>query len=179
MCEYCGCREITVIGRYTLEHEAIVNLLTELRTASQAVAGEAAGPADAAGRARLRAAAQAMAGALDPHTVGEEQGLFAVLREDPDFEPHVKALCAEHVHLDAQLASVAAGEPAAYERFEHALRAHIDKEENGLFPAAAVAVSGEQWEQIVASLDALDHSSGTIEIEPHGHSATHSPHPLQ
>ena len=35
-------------------------------------------------------------------------------------------------------------------RFEDALRDHIDKEDNGLFPAANIAISGEDWERVVA-----------------------------
>ena len=32
---------------------------------------------------------------------------------------------------------------------ETLLRRHIDKEENGLFPAAAIALDGPAWERVV------------------------------
>ncbi len=180
MCEYCGCREISVIGDYTEEHIDIVNHLTALRAAV-----ESGGPE------QLAAAVRGMAGALDPHTLREEAGLFTVLREEEEFLTHVEALCAEHVTLAGLLAQIAAGEHDVFHHFEDLLRDHILKEENGIFPAAAVTLTGDQWDRVVDGMAAVQvqaaalaagdggYSSGTIEIEPHGHSATQIPQPLQ
>lgn len=60
------------------------------------------------------------------------------------------SLCAEHTALDAALAAVRGGDHASFPAFELALRHHIDREENGLFPAAAIAFAGMEWERVTA-----------------------------
>ena len=137
MCSYCGCRAITVIGRLSTEHVAIINATGALRRV--ALTGD--------GDATARAAAE-LATLLDPHTAGEERGLFAELRLDPDFADHVDALCAEHREIDAHLARAAGGDHADVVTLENLLRRHIDKEENGIFPAAAVELDGDAWDRI-------------------------------
>jgi len=49
-------------------------------------------------------------------------------------------------------------------RFENALRNHIDKEDNGLFPAAAIALGGPEWVE-VHDITPHSHDGG----EPHVH----------
>ena len=137
MCSYCGCRAITMIGRLSTEHVAIINATGALRRV--ALDGDNAGAA---------IAVEELAALLDPHTRGEEQGLFAELRLDEDFADHVDALCAEHREIDARLARVADGDHAEVQELENLLRRHIDKEENGIFPAAAVALDGAAWDRI-------------------------------
>lgn len=137
MCSYCGCQAIEVIGRYTREHENIITVLVELRDAVEAGDDKA-----------VAQAAAVVADALDPHTQSEERSLFAELRKDEEFTDHVDKLCAEHTTLDAQLARIAGGDTSGYHDFEVGLRNHMDREENGLFPAAAVTLSGDAWERI-------------------------------
>ena len=138
MCSYCGCESIEVIGRFMREHVAIINATGDLRRAC--ATGDPA---------RVTATATALGGLLDPHTGAEEAGLFAVLAEDDEFTHHVRSLCAEHLGLDALLDRVAGGEHALFPTLERALRDHIDREENGLFPAAAVALAGPEWGRVV------------------------------
>lgn len=138
MCSYCGCESIDVIGRFMREHIGIVNALGDL--------GNACATGDPA---RVSVAASVLGGLLEPHTTAEEVGLFAVLAEDEEFTGHVRALCAEHVTLEGMLHRVAGGEYGLFPELERALRAHIDREENGLFPAAAVAFAGPEWARVV------------------------------
>lgn len=138
MCSYCGCQSITVIGRFTAEHEAIINATGALRRAAATGDGTSTG-----------AAVQALTDLLNPHTRGEERSLFAELRRDPEFTDHIDGLCAEHRDIDAGLAAVARGDLDAVVALESLLRRHIDKEENGLFPAAAIALDGPAWERVV------------------------------
>lgn len=49
----------------------------------------------------------------------------------------------ERVFMD-----IAGGNLQATNEFVGLLRRHIDKEDNGLFPAAAIALDGEEWEQV-------------------------------
>ncbi|KGN30810.1 hypothetical protein N802_06265 [Knoellia sinensis KCTC 19936] len=124
------------MGRFMAEHEDIINHLTALRNAP-----------DEAGRS---AAADAMAHALWPHTDAEETGLFSVLARDELFTDHIASLCAEHVEIGERLAQVREGEPGAFESFEKLLREHIDREDNGLFPASAIHLNGDDWEEVVS-----------------------------
>lgn len=140
MCSYCGCRANTVIARYSAEHDDIVNAMGVLRRAASA--GDPAGAG---------ASARDLAGLLDPHTASEERSLFAELRLDAEFTEHVDGLCAEHREIDAALARVVDGDLAAVGTLEHILCRHIDKEENGLFPAAVIALDGAAWERVVSA----------------------------
>lgn len=145
MCSYCGCDSIEVIGRFMTEHEQTINATGDLRRAVSS------GDADA-----LDAARTAVAGLLWPHTTAEEVGLFQVMARDEVYAEHIAALCAEHEHLDALLTDVTLGDTDAMARFEDMLREHIHKEDNGLFPAAAIALDGSQWIEV-------------HEITPHAH----------
>ena len=137
MCSYCGCRAITVIGQLTSEHEAIINATGLLSRA--AAAGDAAAEQTAAG---------VVSALLEPHTVREEVGLFAELRGDPEFTSAIDSLCAEHRELDSLLTLVSGRDLRAAAALETLMRHHIDREENGIFPAAAVALDGTAWDRI-------------------------------
>jgi len=139
MCTYCGCRNLTLIRRLSDEHDAIVNALGVLRRAASNSDAE-----------ESRLAAQQLADLLDPHTSGEEHSLFAELSSDPEFAEHVAALCDEHREITEQLSAVIQGDVAGVPSLETLLRAHIDREENGLFPAAAIALDGPAWERLAA-----------------------------
>lgn len=137
MCTYCGCESITIIGRFMDEHVRIVNANGDLRRA-----------VETADRAGVERAADTLAGLLFPHTRAEEVGVFSVLARDEEFTEHVRQLCAEHAALDAQLRRIRDGRHEEMHAFEIALREHINREENGLFPAAAIAFAGPEWDEV-------------------------------
>lgn len=139
MCSYCGCESIAVVGRFMAEHVQVVNALTALRTACHA------GDLSAVG-----VAVDVLESVLHPHTHAEEVGLFALLREDPEFTGTVDRLCSEHADLDARLDRLRAGDLGSFEEFERAMRGHIDREENGLFPASAIRFAGPEWDRVDA-----------------------------
>lgn len=139
MCSYCGCESVEVVGRFMSEHVDIINATGDLRRATEA--GE---------RAVVRDAVATVRALLDPHAEAEEAGLFTVLAEDAEFTDHVRGLCREHVALHQLLDRVDAGSHTLFPVFEKMLRAHIDREENGLFPAAAIAFAGPEWERVAA-----------------------------
>ena len=85
---------------------------------------------------------------MSPHTGAEEVGLFRVLKRQEEFTGEVTALCSEHIHLDALLTALVDGQLSVVDQFIDDLREHIDREENGLFPAAAIALSGPDWEEV-------------------------------
>ncbi len=129
-----------MVGRFMAEHVDIVNACGELRRA--ALRGDTGA---------VERTADRLAGLLAPHTRAEEAGLFTLLARDDEFAGHVRSLCAEHVTLDERLARVRAGHHEEVHAFERLLRHHIDREENGLFPAAAIAFAGPEWD-VVASM---------------------------
>ncbi|WP_114907544.1 hemerythrin domain-containing protein [Ornithinimicrobium murale] len=170
MCSYCGCQSITVVGRFMAEHDEIINATGEM------VRAAASGDPE-----RVRETAQVVARLLSPHTHSEEVGLFSVMREQEEFTEHIDTLCGEHSSLDVLLEAVAGG---AFERapeFEKELRTHIDKEDNGLFPAAAMSLDGTDWERVDATTpeaqEAITDGRGHL-LHSHSHGPDHHhPHP--
>lgn len=137
MCDYCGCRSITIIGRFAAEHEEIVNAMGVVRRA--AVDGDLSA---------TRAATEALTALMEPHVSSEEHSLFAELRSNPEFTDQVDRLCAEHDAIAEAVARVAEGALDTATALEKLLREHIDKEEFGIFPAAAIALDGPAWERV-------------------------------
>lgn len=134
MCSHCGCRALSPVARLTAEHEQVLELLGEVRRAVDAQA--------------LDDCVTRLEQVLIAHTRGEERSLFSELRDDPVLGDHVAALCAEHGEIDAALSGLRTGDPRTFSHFETLLRRHIDKEENGLFPAAAIALDGAGWDRV-------------------------------
>jgi hypothetical protein len=163
VCSYCGCDSIEVIGRFMSEHVEIINATGDLREAALS------GDADALASARAR-----VTGLLWPHTVAEESGLFRVMARDEVYADHIAGLCAEHATLESLLAAVTPGDRDAVARFEDALRDHIDKEDNGLFPAAAIALDGSDWLEVH---DTTPHSHDGGEPHVHAAATVHALHP--
>jgi hemerythrin-like domain-containing protein len=144
MCSYCGCRALPEIGVLMGEHEQIINAAGALARAV------AAGSGPTAWRPRLHELVRA----LESHVEREEGGLFAELRGDPEFGLQVAGLCDEHDDLDALTAAVDKGDLAAVGRLVDLLYRHIGKEDNGLFPAVAVAVDADTWAAVEARVAA-------------------------
>lgn len=136
MCSYCGCRSIGIIGRFSTEHDELINVTGLLRRAV------------AEGCTDITHLVDDVARLLHPHTDAEEAGLFTVLRRDEDFGEHIAALCGEHVELDDLLARIRAGEIDLVDRFDTDLRSHIQREENGLFPASLTTLGGAEWDEV-------------------------------
>jgi hemerythrin-like domain-containing protein len=141
VCEYCGCQSLASIDLLTREHDAAVALIAATRAAATV--------GDAGAAATL---ARKLAALLEPHTVVEESGLFPAMAGD--FPDHVAGLTAEHRAVEAVLGEAAAGvpaEPAWLDRLLAALevlRAHILKEQDGLFPAALTSLGPVEWERV-------------------------------
>lgn len=166
MCSYCGCRSISLIGRFMDEHEDIVNVAGILHRAAEGTDPHS-----------VQAALEDTISHLHPHTVAEEQGLFDVLRRNPDFTEHVDTLCAEHTSLDALAERIRAGEVGLIDQFVSELRDHINKEENGLFPAAAIEMDGPDWEDAISRTPAEQHHGPHHTHEDHEHGLDHDHDP--
>lgn len=76
------------------------------------------------------------------------RGLFAELRLEPEFAEHVEGLCAEHEELGGRLERILTGDLTGIDALEHLLRRHIDREDNAIFPAAAIALDGAAWQRV-------------------------------
>lgn len=152
MCEYCGCQALDAIAELTAEHDLVVELSRQARSALRD------GDLDAAAeRSRVVAAV------LEPHTAVEEGALFPAMAAD--FGDHVAALEAEHRLVESVLAESAEGTPsdpswpARLDRALYQLREHILKEQDGVFPAALAHLDTAQWEALEAVRAAV--GSGT------------------
>ncbi|KAB8181564.1 hemerythrin domain-containing protein [Microbispora catharanthi] len=143
MCEYCGCQAVTAIDELTREHDLVVNLIADARTA------HTAGDADA-----MAVIARRIAEVLGPHTEVEEHGLFPALADE--FPEQIAGLEAEHRRIEAVLGEAADATPAdpgwplRLLDALNLLRAHILKEQDGVFPAALAGLSTEDWEAVEA-----------------------------
>ena len=151
MCEYCGCQAVTAIDDLTREHDLVVNLIGDARTAHAAT-----------DTARLAGLARQITAILEPHTQVEERGLFPALAAD--FPDHVTALRADHRHVEAVLGEAAGGTPVdpawpgRLIAILDLLREHILKEQDGVFPAALANLSPDDWDAI----DTIRSKVGTL-----------------
>jgi len=137
MCSYCGGRNIPMIAKLNAEHDAIVNSSDALEIAFRDQDAEAA-----------RMACKKLGGLLHPHTRRAQFGLFAEMEKDELFTEHVASLCAEHDQLDADLEAIVVGDLTRIPTMIALLNNHIDREENGLFPAAPAYLDDTQWDVI-------------------------------
>jgi iron-sulfur cluster repair protein YtfE (RIC family) len=132
-----------LIRDYIAEHERATNL-----------GGDAVRAIDRGDLAKAGALLGAMGAELRSHWQGEEEGLFAVMRRDELFAEHIGPLVREHRELGELLDTVDLSDPADQARIRTAvfeLHEHIAKEEDGLFPASLIALSGDEWD---ASMEA-------------------------
>ena len=143
MCEYCGCQEIVTIAELYREHDDVVAIISRI-------------PSDLAS-ARLgavRESCRQILAILAAHTVVEEEGLFPELADE--FPDHIAALRGEHREIEKVLGEAAGGfpqDPTWPDRLVNVLsllREHIRTEQDGVFPAARVALDAFQWERIEA-----------------------------
>jgi len=148
MCEYCGCQSIAAIRELTLEHDLVVDLIGEARTAHRT--------GDVSVMARM---AREIARILGPHTEVEEHGLFPALTAD--FPEQIAALEAEHRQIEAVLAQATddPGWPDTLLEALGVLRRHILKEQDGVFPAALISLSTAQWERMD---EVREHAGGVL-----------------
>lgn len=139
MCDYCGCQDLAPISELTREHDLVLRLVGEVRIAR----GKKDGP-------RMAELAARIAAVLDPHTEVEERGLFPALAAD--FPEQIAILEAEHQQIAEVLGEASPGlpeDPAWPDRLTAALavlRAHIHKEQDGVFPAALASLRTADWE---------------------------------
>jgi hemerythrin-like domain-containing protein len=139
VCEYCGCQALAPIAELTGEHDLVLSLICEVRVAR-----------DEGDAARMAALASRIAAVLGPHTQVEEGGLFPAL--SADFPDQMAILQAEHRQIATVLGEASSGpreDPAWPGRLTVALallRAHIHKEQDGVFPAALATLRPADWE---------------------------------
>ena len=166
MCHYCGCREMPLLRDYIAEHERVVNL-----------GGEAVRALDRGDHGRAGDLLEAMAGELESHWQGEEDGLFAVMRKDELYSQYIAPLVHEHRDLATLLQSVDMSVPVDRDRVRravHELHDHIAKEEDGLFPASLTALSGEEWDAAMAAWQQA-HPDQQLISDAYGHASVGEP----
>lgn len=155
MCEYCGCQSLAAIDELTREHDAVVNLIGDVRRAH-----------GRGGTGAMAATARRIAAVLGPHTEVEEHGLFPMMAGD--FPDQIAVLEAEHRRVEAVLTEASQrtpADPAWPDRLLAVLdmlRDHILKEQDGVFPAALINLSAADWDVV----DAVRARAGTLVPSP-------------
>ncbi|MGW6902381.1 hemerythrin domain-containing protein [Streptomyces sp. NBC_01718] len=143
VCHYCGCREISLIEDFIAEHESATDL--------------AGGAVRALKRGDIAAAQgllRDMTTVLRAHWRGEENGLFAVMRQDDEYTGYIDDLEREHRDLDRFLDTADLIDRDDRQRFLDTvdeLHRHIAKEEDGLFLASLTALGGDDWDRAMAA----------------------------
>lgn len=167
MCNYCGCRALEPVAELTAEHERILNLRGEIRRA--VARGDHAGAV---------AHVKALREVLDVHDAVEELSVYPALARHPEYSDKVGTLFDEHDDLDEALRTAvvtaattgpdSADWPGVIAALE-VLIEHIDHEEHGLFPAAAIALEPADWEHAASVRAEYESRSGPR----HGHEQGH------
>jgi hemerythrin-like domain-containing protein len=144
MCSYCGCRSIKPIGDLYADHVEIQNLSGDVRRAVHNVQHQVAG--DKLVRLALL---------LREHDAVEELSIYPAMARHTEYSDQVGTLFDEHDVLDSvldeALDTIEKSGPAAV-RWDtvvaelDTLLEHIQHEENGLFPAAAIALDDQDWD---------------------------------
>jgi hemerythrin-like domain-containing protein len=143
MCEYCGCQQIATIAELTREHDDVVAIISRIHSA---MVGQ--------DRQEVARGCQQILSILAAHTVVEEEGLFPEMTDE--FPEHIEVLRSEHHEIEKVLREAADAipdDPTLPDRLVKVLfllREHILKEQDGVFPAALVALDADQWERIEA-----------------------------
>jgi hypothetical protein len=147
MCEYCGCRGVPPISELMEEHDVILVDAHEVRTALRS--GD---------RGEVVERLRHLAAHLDPHVRREEVGVFAALREHPEWAEEVELLEGEHRDLDAGIAALDVLDPS-FDRDVLALlvdlEAHVERENLGIFPVSVVTLGARGWEVVQRAHDAI------------------------
>lgn len=144
MCNYCGCRALVPIAELTEDHVQILSLSADIR--------RAVGRGDPVAAAGLLGT---LTDVLELHDAVEELALYPAMARDPELAEKVGTLFDEHDELDqvvrsALAAATGAGPGTAdWAGLLTALEMmaeHIDHEEHGVFPAAAVSLDPADWD---------------------------------
>jgi iron-sulfur cluster repair protein YtfE (RIC family) len=144
VCNYCGCRAIEPVARLTADHERIQNLSGDVR---RAVSRD--------DHATAAALLRELHDVLTVHDAVEELAVYPAMARHSEYADAIGTMFDEHDDLDdvlrTALSTAQAADPAAADWTEvlaalGALVEHIQREEYGLFPAAAIALDPEEWE---------------------------------
>jgi iron-sulfur cluster repair protein YtfE (RIC family) len=149
VCNHCGCREFAPIGELHAEHEAILERAWAIAEAVRI--GDAPSPADY----------QALATLLDLHIAKEETGLYPVLLDARGVSAVVvEELEQEHRELQARLAGHSFDRRDYYE-----LAAHIEAEEEELFPMTPFGFDDDDWETLDRAQRAAEVLVGVVRAD--------------
>lgn len=148
---------IDPIQRFEEEHQHALGELEKLEAAARSLAADAAGEAKVTQLDAARAAHAFLSTTVREHNENEELALFSVLGDDAPTEPFVE----EHVAIRAMerrlLAAIdsqdAAETAAAGLAIVDALRDHIDREDNALFPMARDLLGPEGLLEVARRLE--------------------------
>ncbi|WP_116113537.1 hemerythrin domain-containing protein [Austwickia chelonae] len=145
MCQYCGCQDIETIGRLMEEHLQIQNCCGSVKTCIER--GDTARAYDTVVH---------LAQILRVHNAVEEGALYPAMNRFEEYAEKTAVLYDEHDDVDAVIDEILdLGRSGRADQIDwtsalatfDVLYEHIIHEDNGLFPAAAVALDAQDWER--------------------------------
>lgn len=132
MCDHCGCREFPQIGNLNEEHEQILELAWKI--VMDAEDGKTMTPEDVV----------ALVAILDVHVAKEEYGLYPKLVEVGELSDELlEELEAEHADIRKNLVALRFDRRDYFE-----LAAHIETEEEELFPLTVFGFDDDDWDEL-------------------------------
>lgn len=132
MCDHCGCREFPQIGNLNEEHEQILELAWKIVMDSED--GKTVTPEDVAPLVAI----------LDRHVAKEEYGLYPKLVEVGELAGELlDELEAEHADIRKNLVELTFDRRDYFE-----LAAHIETEEEELFPLTVFSFDDDDWDEL-------------------------------
>jgi len=137
MCEYCGCRQISLIAELMDEHTALVDQASYVR--HDLGAGD-----QVSAMIRLTD----LVGHLDRHVRREEAGIFQAMRDAGEFIDEIDNLEGEHRDFAQTIAALNLDAPDFATRVTALLDdldAHVEREDLGIFPVSAVTLGATGW----------------------------------
>lgn len=142
MCDYCDCRSHAEVALLSADHEVLLGLVRDLACAVYEV-----------DRERARALVGRLDERLARHSVREERGVFAQLRDAVVDDGYVDRFERDHDQLHALLGRMDGDE---WQRTAPDLIAvlseHIAREESDLFPAAHQLLAPSQWDAVASAV---------------------------
>jgi hemerythrin-like domain-containing protein len=135
MCSYCGCEAESVIAALMADHAVIADLAYRIGRALDDERLEVAVGLTAE-----------LAEAFSRHSLLEEAGLFAQLRDAAGAEDEVDQLVADHERLRSALSAPdPTSDPSRLRRLLIELTRHAEMEDDDLFPFAMQQLPNDCW----------------------------------
>lgn len=101
------------------------------------------------------------------HAKGEEQEFYPRFEQRPELEGLVRQCLEEHQRIESLLQTLNTGDKSTaawsrqFEELKHVVEAHVDREENELFPRAKDAISSDEAREMQDRFERVEEQEKT------------------